>query len=1065
MANNSLFANQNPEMIFPSELGDFINGQGGMNNMAVPMPMVSETGFLNPTENPQVHSMIAGPSTAVISPPATKKQRRSQHADGHQDTNMQTLFQIVRNGRQALQCVVDDWIETYKQDKDSALLDLINFLIHACGCKGTVTPEMFISLDQTEIIQRMTEEFDEDSGEYPLIQSGPTWKKFKSNFTEFIVVLVRQCQSSLIFDQYLFENVIGLLTGLCDSQVRAFRHTSTLAAMKLMTAFVTVAASLNVQHDKISRQFEAEKAKNAARRASQRMDLLRAKNEEFEEHIKEVQTMMGNIFNGIFVHRYRDTHPEIRAICMGEIGTWIKNYPTMFLDDGYLRYIGWNLHDKHWDVRLRCVHALSNLYTSEEFASSLELFTNRFKDRIVAMTLDKKIDVSVQAIKLVTSINVWKDDALDSTDCEAVYQLVFSSNRSVAQAAAQFLIQRLLTREEDEQSQQNKNMQKKKGKNLSPNIGSMRDLVQYFIESELHDHAAYLIDSLWDSTSLVKDWDCMTQMLLDDISSGYEPLNDKEETYLIDIMTCCARQASDGQPPVGRAQPKKLTGKERQIVQDDKNRLTNHFIQTLPRLLSKHGIDPEKVADLVVIPQYFDLDMYTSGRLEQYLDQLLKLLTEIVTKHADKQILHNCSKTFEFLCNDTYAISNKCKTARSALIDNLAQTFQAAWQDYLENVNDLSETEIYNLTAAMRRISAFYCSHNLNAWEMFDSLYKIAKSYSDNVPVKSPIVCDALASLQFSLMWSRADIDDQNPDKNELKTVKRRLNEVMSLSFELMCYSQNATEVIEDAYTNICDLLIVYGKQIGFNKALKPLVYLANESVQEELKKFNEVHVFTNEDEDVMAGLDDEDDDPSVKIEALHKRRKLLACFCKLIISNNIQMNFAADVFKHYLKFYNDYGDIIKNTLAKLNDYNRTECAKIILRSLHILWDTVPHISPTRVDKACEQFAHIKDLAKNFSFIFSLDQIKSREAIQALHKEGIFYASQPDSGSPNIPPANIDFLEIVNEFTSKMMKQDKKIVLEYLDQVFPPNTIMSKFFLHFGKVFLIGLEQSLKQLL
>ena len=1036
-----MFANQNPEMIFPSELGDFMGGHMET-QMNINHAIANEQAMMSAGEF-QSH-MVAGPSTAGVSPPAAKRSKRA-HADTNaEESNLQSLFQIVRNGRQALQCVVDDWIETYKQDKDSALLELINFLIHSCGCKGTVTPEMFVTMDQTEIIQRMTEEFDEDSGEYPLIQSGPTWKKFRSNFTEFIVVLVRQCQSSLIFDQYLFENVISLLTGLCDSQVRAFRHTSTLAAMKLMTALVTVAASLSVQHDKISRQFEAEKAKNAARRASQRMDLLRAKNEEFEEHIKELQQMMGNIFNGIFVHRYRDTHPEIRAICMGEIGTWIKNYHTMFLDDGYLRYIGWNLHDKHWDVRLKCVQALSNLYTSEEFASNLELFTNRFKDRIVSMTLDKKIDVSVQAIKLIISINVWKDDALDSTDCEAVYQLVFSSNRSVAQAAANFLIQRLLTREEDESSEQNKNALRKKGKNLSPHIAPMRDLVQYFIESELHDHAAYLVDSLWDSTSLVKDWDCMTQMLLDDISSGHEPLSDKEETYLIDIMTCCARQASDGQPPVGRAPPKKLTGKERQTVQEDKNRLTNHFIQTLPRLLSKHGIDPEKVADLVVIPQYFDLDMYTTGRLEQYLDQLLKLLTEIVTKHADKQILHNCSKTFEYLCNDSYAISNKCKIARSALIDHLAQTFQAAWQDYLENVDDLSETEIYNLTASMRRICAFYSSHNLNAWELYDSLFKIAKSYSENLAIKSPIVSDALASLQFHLMWARSDIDDQNPDKTQVKDIKRRLHEVMSLSYELVCQRNNALEVIEDAYTNICDLLVVYGKQIGFNKALKPLVYLASDDLQQELRLFNDRNVFTNEDEDVLAGVDEEEEDASIKIEALHKRRKLLACFCKLIISNNIQMTLAADVFKHYLKFYNDYGDIIKNTLAKLNDYNRTECAKIILRSLHIMWDTVPHISPTRVDKACEQFAHIKDLAKNFSFIFSLDQIKSREAIQALHKEGIFYASQPESASPNVPPKNIDFLEIVNEFTGKMMRQDKKIVMEYLDDVFPPNTNMSK---------------------
>lgn len=58
---------------------------------------------------------------------------------------------------------------------------------------------------------------------------GPMWKKFRYNFCEFVAVLIRQCQYSIIYDEYMMDTVISLLTGLSDSQVRAFRHTSTLA--------------------------------------------------------------------------------------------------------------------------------------------------------------------------------------------------------------------------------------------------------------------------------------------------------------------------------------------------------------------------------------------------------------------------------------------------------------------------------------------------------------------------------------------------------------------------------------------------------------------------------------------------------------------------------------------------------------------------------------------------------------------------------------------------------------------------------------------------------------------
>jgi len=79
--------------------------------------------------------------------------------------------------------------------------------------------------------------FLQDSGDYPLIMTGPAYKKFKSNFCEFIHTLVHQCQYSIIYDQYMMDNVISLLTGLTDSQVRAFRHTSTLACECLLVFF------------------------------------------------------------------------------------------------------------------------------------------------------------------------------------------------------------------------------------------------------------------------------------------------------------------------------------------------------------------------------------------------------------------------------------------------------------------------------------------------------------------------------------------------------------------------------------------------------------------------------------------------------------------------------------------------------------------------------------------------------------------------------------------------------------------------------------------------------------
>jgi cohesin complex subunit SA-1/2 len=58
------------------------------------------------------------------------------------------------------QSIVDEWIESYKLDRESALIALMQFFINASGCKGRITVEMQ-HMEHAAIIRKMTEEFDE----------------------------------------------------------------------------------------------------------------------------------------------------------------------------------------------------------------------------------------------------------------------------------------------------------------------------------------------------------------------------------------------------------------------------------------------------------------------------------------------------------------------------------------------------------------------------------------------------------------------------------------------------------------------------------------------------------------------------------------------------------------------------------------------------------------------------------------------------------------------------------------------------------------------------------------
>uniref|UniRef100_A0A8C7E2X2 STAG domain-containing protein n=1 Tax=Naja naja TaxID=35670 RepID=A0A8C7E2X2_NAJNA len=145
-------------------------------------------------------------------------------------------FEAVKAGRSALEPVVDEWLEGYLQDQARGFVELLNFVVRACGCRGTVTLEMLGRLQNSEIIEGLTKDFEEVSAKYPLMLNTPTWRRFHTGFCEFIAVLVRRAQHNVLYDEYLMDSLIAFLTGLSDSQVRAFRHTSTLAGRTVIGA-------------------------------------------------------------------------------------------------------------------------------------------------------------------------------------------------------------------------------------------------------------------------------------------------------------------------------------------------------------------------------------------------------------------------------------------------------------------------------------------------------------------------------------------------------------------------------------------------------------------------------------------------------------------------------------------------------------------------------------------------------------------------------------------------------------------------------------------------------------
>ena len=80
----------------------------------------------------------------------------------------------------------------------------------------------------------------------------------------------------------------------------------------------------------------------------------------------------------------------------------------------------------------------------------------------------------------VAILSRYSENVLSDKDCENVYELVYSSNHHVAQAAGDFLNHKLFKRDDELPP-----VRSAKGKKRSANTPLIRDLVQFFIESEV----------------------------------------------------------------------------------------------------------------------------------------------------------------------------------------------------------------------------------------------------------------------------------------------------------------------------------------------------------------------------------------------------------------------------------------------------------------------------------------------------------------------------------------------------------------------------------------------------
>ncbi|KAH7318667.1 hypothetical protein B0I35DRAFT_353960 [Stachybotrys elegans] len=632
-----------------------------------------------PKTNGHSHARAARP--AVI-PSRPKKSVRIDTGD--QGTG---LFAEIFGSGDSAESVAREWLRRYQADSASGTADLVNCILQCAGCDQEVTTDDIADSESvpTRLIDLQNVYQEQQIVDYPLVSKAKSTRSFRDLLVNFFHSLIELLHETDILynDAELMDNLHSWLGSMSSSSLRPFRHTATTIALAIQSGLVEVAGILDRRISNTEQQLQnAKKAKNKTKATEIQRSLTEATGNR-----KTCSEAIESYFDTVFVHRYRDVDPKIRAECVEALGSWIWNLPNIFMDPSYLRYLGWMLSDTSPTTRQEVLKQLHKVFKRD--APQLGHFIDRFRPRLIEMaTQDSEVSVRVAAISVIDTLR--ESALLDPGEIDAIGKLIFDNEIRIRKAAVGFFVacigdvlegktaeiggaevlEEFSGVDEDDVSSPRSewvsikclaealaiyDAQIEESQQDDPALGL--DVAADLLEATTPDTRISLAAQvLYEKVPEIKRWEILAGYLLFDHttsnkskprskSKGVSPEaafkaavapSAAEEAILLDVL-CSAIKSNLGQavePDRHKRRPHRAEATE---TQED---IALELATTIPKLLNKFGAEPETAATVLRMEHFLNLDIFQ--QLRQDSSKFESLLDEISTqfdRHDDKRVL------------------------------------------------------------------------------------------------------------------------------------------------------------------------------------------------------------------------------------------------------------------------------------------------------------------------------------------------------------------------------------------------------------------------------------------
>eukprot|EP00917_Polyrhabdina_sp_WS-2016_P025024 GHVP01053971.1.p1 GENE.GHVP01053971.1~~GHVP01053971.1.p1 ORF type:complete len:1027 (+),score=178.55 GHVP01053971.1:448-3528(+) len=544
--------------------------------------------------------------------------------------------------------IIQEWTELRQEKPDNAIDIFFSFLVKAAG-SNTIW-----NGDKTNAGVELMTIGEKTAKEYTgNIFTSKNAKIFRKNFGEFVRKLLSETEISDTIS--LLNEILPFICTMSSSVYRPFRQIATFTAMLFMEH---LAHTETVLSD------------------------TKKKAESNKKDINSIKEKLEIIFNGIFMHRYRDVDPFIRSDSITGLTKSILNNTKHYLEGIYLRYIGWLLSDQAKEVRSSALTSFGELIACGLYSKS---FFERFIPRFIEICNQDPYDsVRITAINLITPL--YKANLLSNESQTELGSLVFDASINIRRRAGSYVslwlqqnenIQKsIYVLKKSPQEDQDKIEQLSGGANFCLVLSQLSEFLSIHTNhlGNPQSYADVLIDALSEYLPAVKNYKGMAEIFLLDESEFSEQIRDNFLKCLSDdispytalIFGSASRYAI--YPLTLLSVKDRKRGRKRKVTEDNTEESSSYLFDKISNIISKNI----SCKNNQILPPFFSVISFIFTH--NFFNPSLQNNSEKIIKLCSKCLLVQIDKNIHSALGDLFYSASKIDSLNTILSSELERT-------------------------------------------------------------------------------------------------------------------------------------------------------------------------------------------------------------------------------------------------------------------------------------------------------------------------------------------------------------------------------------------------------